>query len=668
MDDTDATRLGSALWAALDRWTQQTRGTRRTDAYRDTVLACLLLRKLSDQYEEAAKDEIGADWPADASGDRRFSLSAWYKNNPDAIPSFERVMLRRMHYVVRPEHLWDSIAEKARANDAGLLRALKDSFAFIENHSFQGRVRGLFTEIVLDAAVPAPTEALRNAQMCSLVAQIDATLAAFPRAQDLLGDASDALLERFAATGSDLSQTVHLPRQVAHLLSRLAVLDAKHPETGQRDAVGSVLDFSCGDGALLLDVRRQMGQGNTGKLYGQEGNLSARRLARTNMLLHGLHESEFEILRGNVLAGENPFFRTDAAAKHITFDAVVARLPFSACWVPSQALAQDPRFKGYALPSSEVADFAYLLHGFHFLHQEGTMAVVMHQGALFRGKNEAAIRKKLSEDNHIDAVIELPANLFASTGAPTCALVLKKCKQVDDVLFINAAEDFKKGKWKNALLPEHVEKIVQTYRERREEPNYSRRVSLEEIRRNGFSWRTSVYVQPSAVAPNIEGASAQTKDFSHLSGANMALDLKDPVDVAYAKYLDDEEKAVARDDAIEKAAGELIDNPSEAVRLALRYLDKMPSVTKAVDALAALVAQREAVLADGTPDPDADVVGRTDELRDTPSLALQLAAERLDDKDIRQAFDAMAGAVAEALVDLGEDPPDDPDPDWLAPW
>ena len=188
-------------------------------------------------------------------------------------------------------------------------------------------------------------------------------------------------------------------------------------------------------------------------------------------------------------------------SKKIEFDAVVANPPFSLRWEPTDTLAKDFRFKGYGLAPKSAADFAFLLHGFHFLSNEGTMAIILPHGVLFRGGAEEQIRKKLLKDNHIDTVIGLPSNLFYSTGIPVCILVLKKCKNQDDVLFINASEQYQKGKRQNTLRegengePNDIQKIVETYQHRPAHiERYARRVSMEEIVKNGYNLNISRYV------------------------------------------------------------------------------------------------------------------------------------------------------------------------------
>jgi type I restriction enzyme M protein len=256
-----------------------------------------------------------------------------------------------------------------------------------------------------------------------------------------------------------------------------------------------VLDFACSSGSLLLNVRKKINNagGTIGKIFGQEKNITTYNLARMNMLLHGVKDTEFEIHHGDTLLNEWEILNEMNPAKKLEFDAIVANPPFSYRWEPSEAMGEDFRFKSYGLAPKSAADFAFLLHGFHFLSKEGTMAIILPHGVLFRGGSEERIRKKLLKDDNIDTVIGLPANLFFSTGI----LVLKKCKKFDDVLFINAVDHFEKGKRQNNLLPENIEKIVETYRERREEIRYSRRVSMDEIEKNEFNLNISRYISTS---------------------------------------------------------------------------------------------------------------------------------------------------------------------------
>jgi type I restriction enzyme M protein len=276
-------------------------------------------------------------------------------------------------------------------------------------------------------------------------------------------------------------------------------LDSQDPSKGKKKKIERVLDFACGSGSLLLNVRKKMIEsgGTIGKIYGQEKNITTYNLARMNMLLHGVKDTEFEIHHGDTLLNDWEILRELNPAKKLEFDAVVANPPFSYRWEPTESMKEDFRFKSYGLAPKSAADFAFLLHGFHFLSKEGTMAIILPHGVLFRGGAEEKIRRKLLEDGNIDTIIGLPANLFFSTGIPVCILVLKKCKKFDDVLFINASEHYEKGKRQNTLLPEHIEKIVNTYKNRTEEARYSRRVTMEEIKKNDFNLNISRYVSTS---------------------------------------------------------------------------------------------------------------------------------------------------------------------------
>lgn len=242
------------------------------------------------------------------------------------------------------------------------------------------------------------------------------------------------------------------------------------------------------------------GRRGIGKIYGQEKNITTYNLARMNMLLHGVKDSEFEIFHGDTLLNDWDILNEMNPAKKIEFDAIVANPPFSYRWEPKEDLANDFRFRNYGVAPKSAADFAFLLHGFHFLREDGTMAIILPHGVLFRGGVEKNIRTKLLKDGNLDAVIGLPANLFFSTGIPVCILVLKKCKKSDDILFINASEGYKKDKRQNRLRegengePNDIQKIVDTYQFRREEPRYSKRVSLERIEQEDFNLNITRYV------------------------------------------------------------------------------------------------------------------------------------------------------------------------------
>lgn len=600
MTQEQLNNLGKTLWDIAD----SLRGAMNADDFRDYMLSFLFLRYLSDNYEETAAAELGADYPKLNKDDKRSPLAVWYKDNSNDIhevsidyvdtkgkvksiivnkdedgnwisdnqssyidnlidkktgvltmpidmlrvkedptealisiktmptsPSeppivkatkdsdltitfapepdikmFESLMRRKMHYVLKPHYLWSNIAEKARTQDIELLKTLNKAFKYIENESFDSNFQGLFSEINLESEKLGKDYHSRNKKLSTIIQQIADGIAEFNTDSDTLGNAYEFLIGKFAAGSGKKAGEFYTPQPMSTILSRIVTLDSQDPKLGKRDKLNKVLDFACGSGSLLLNVRNQMGKDGIGKLYGQESNITTYNLARMNMLLHGVKDTEFDIYHGDTLKNEWDILNERNPAKKIVFDAIVANPPFSLRWKPVDTTSDDFRFKGYGVAPKSAADFAFLLHGFHYLADNGTMAIILPHGVLFRGGAEERIRTKLLKDGHIDTVIGLPANLFYSTGIPVCILVLKKCKKSDDVLFINAShkDNFKPGKRQNELEPGHIDKIIDTYQNRREEARYSRRVSMDEIEEHGFNLNITRYVSIAEAEKQID--------------------------------------------------------------------------------------------------------------------------------------------------------------------
>lgn len=540
MTQNDQKQLGKTLWDIADNL----RGAMNADDFRDYMLSFLFLRYLSYNYEEAAKKELGRDYPTEnlfitvqkdnleIELEKKFgrnsenkdndlkiektknipisALGKWYHENPDEIKEFEKQMRRKVHYVIEPNHLWNNITELARTQNEDLLVTLVNGFRYIENESFDNTFQGLFSEINLNSEKLGKTAAERNKKLCVIIQKIAEGIADFSADSDTLGDAYEYLIGEFAAGSGKKAGEFYTPQQISKILSKIVILDSQDPTTGPKPKLDKVLDFTCGSGSLLLNIRTQLKKatdkkGTIGKIYGQEKNITTYNLARMNMLLHGMKDTEFEIFHGDTLENQWPLLNEMNPSKKIEFDAIVANPPFSLRWEPTDVLAEDFRFKSYGLAPKSAADFAFLLHGFHFLGKEGTMAIILPHGVLFRGGAEERIRTKLLKDNHIDTVIGLPSNLFYSTGIPVSILILKKCKKHDDVLFINASERYEKGKRQNTLRDgkeegerNDIDDIVNTYKNRPDYiERYARRVSMDEIEKNGYNLNISRYVSTS---------------------------------------------------------------------------------------------------------------------------------------------------------------------------
>jgi len=297
--------------------------------------------------------------------------------------------------------------------------------------------------------------------------------------RDVLGDAYEYLIGQFASGAGKKAGEFYTPQEVSIVLAKLV--------TTEKTKLKSVYDPTCGSGSLLLRVAKEVE--SVSNFYGQELNRTTYNLARMNMILHDIHYRKFDIKQEDTL--EHP--------QHLEhrFEAIVANPPFSAHWSANSLFTSDDRFSQYGkLAPKSKADFAFVQHMIHHLAENGTMALVLPHGALFRSGAEQHIRRYLIEDrNYLDAVIGLPANLFYGTSIPTCILVFKKCREnPDDILFIDSSKHFEKVKTQNTLSTENIENIIATYKNRTLTDKYSYVASLAEIAENDYNLNIPRYV------------------------------------------------------------------------------------------------------------------------------------------------------------------------------
>lgn len=433
-------------------------------------------------------------------------LTLWYLKNLEDVAYFEEIVRKKIHYVIKPQYLWDNIYEMAKDENEHMLEILQNGFTFIENKSFNITFKGLFSEVNLSSEKLGKDNPQRNLRVCNIIKEIGNGLTEFDDnsiiENDILGDAYEYLISQFASNSGAKAGEFYTPQEVSSILSEIVTLDSQNPKIQKQTDINGMLDFACGSGSLLINVKKHVDKINEEnnshikitKIYGQENNVTTYNLARMNMILHGIKDNEFEIFHGDTLANEWGIFSEKNPSKKIECDIVVANPPFSLNWDYPSNIKDDFRFAGYGVAPRSTADFAFLLHGFHFLRNSGTMAIILPHGVLFRGGEEGNIRQKLIDDGNIDAIIGLPSNLFFSTGIPVCIIVLKKCRKEEDILFINADKYFRKDKNRNKLDEAHIKKIVDTYRERKEESNYSKRVSKKMIADNEYNLNISRYV------------------------------------------------------------------------------------------------------------------------------------------------------------------------------
>lgn len=491
-------KLGKTLWDIANNL----RGAMMADDFRDYMLSFLFWKYLSENYLKSAKKELGSDYPENISEDEMKRLGAktylqvWYHHNEYDVELFEEQMRRKIHYVIKPEYLWDNIVDLAKTDSTELLNTIEKGFKYIEEESFESSLKGLFSEINLNSEKLGRGYTERNTLLCKVIRTISNGFAELSAENDDLGDAYEYLIGQFAAGSGQKAGEFYTPQMVSTILSKIVTLDCQEPKTGKKNKIDRVLDFACGSGSLLLNVRREMGEKGIGKIYGQEKNITTYNLARMNMLLHGVKDTEFEIHHGDTLVNDWDILNEENPSKKITFDAIVANPPFSLRWDPKEETAKDFRFSGFGVAPKSAADFAFLLHGLHFLSDNGTMAIILPHGVLFRGGKEEFIRKELLKKDYIDSIIGLPANLFYSTGIPVCVIVLKKCRKNDKILFINASseEHYEKGKRQNFLREKDIEDIIEAYKNRETISRYAREVPLSEIKDNGYNLNISRYI------------------------------------------------------------------------------------------------------------------------------------------------------------------------------
>jgi len=474
MSEEQQKELGKILWDIAN----ELRGAMNADDFRDYMLSFLFLRYLSDNYIESVKRELGSDYPKLERGDNRIPLAVWYENNSEDIEFFEDMMRKKVHYVIKPEYLWESIAELARKHDEELLKTLEDAFKYIENESFATAFDGLFSEINLNSDKLGKDYKKRNEKLCNIIGKIADGIAKFSNDSDILGDAYEYLISHFASDAGKKGGEFFTPSSVSTLLAKL--VEAKE---GDR-----IYDPTCGSGSLLIKASKEVGNENFA-IYGQEKNGQTQALCKMNMFLHEINDAN--IAWGDTL--RNPLhIENDHLMK---FDVVVANPPFSLDKWGADELKDDKygRFK-YGLPPKSKGDYAFVQHMLASLNAEGRMGVVLPHGVLFRGASEGKIRKGIIDDNLLDAVIGLPANLFFGTGIPATILIFKKGRKNSDVLFIDASREFNKDKNQNSIDDKHIAKILDTYKNRKEIEKYSHIATLEEIQENDYNLNIPRYV------------------------------------------------------------------------------------------------------------------------------------------------------------------------------
>ena len=492
------------------------RGKMDADEFRDYILGFIFYKYLSEKMEDYANEILIED-----------SLTYFEiigsTDEEDYLQAIKDEAIEKLGYFLRPEELFTSVASRGNGTvNNFILEDLTSILRNIEQTTMgtesEDDFNDLFSDMDLNSQKLGKTVEARNKLIVQVLTHLDKiNFELKNHDRDVLGDAYEYLIAQFASGAGKKAGEFYTPQQVSKVLAKIV--------TNGKTKLKSVYDPTCGSGSLLLRVSKEVE--DVSNFYGQELNRTTYNLARMNMIMHDVHYRKFDIRQEDTL--EHPQHMDER------FEAIVANPPFSAQWSANDLFLSDDRFSQYGrLAPSSKADFAFVQHMIHHLDESGTMAIVLPHGVLFRGGAEGHIRQYLIEDrNYLDAVIGLPANIFYGTSIPTCILVFKKCREdSNNVLFIDASNEFEKVKTQNYLTEENVEKILDTYANRIEIEKYSHLASLDEIKENDYNLNIPRYVDTFEEEESI--------DLNKVSSELQALDIDmKTTDETIAKFCDE---------------------------------------------------------------------------------------------------------------------------------
>ena len=478
---TQQAELQRRLWSIAN----DLRGNMDASEFRNYILGLIFYRFLSDGVSAYVKELLAND---------DITFTEAYADE-DMRDDLVNDVTEAMGFFVAPEFLFETLVADAQAGRFDVEK-LQTAVNAVQSSTIgeesEEDFRGLFDDLDLNSTRLGNTVAERSALMQKVLLNLADLDMGHDEVQiDVLGDAYEYLISKFAANAGKKAGEFYTPQQVSKLLAQIV--------TKGHEALPSVYDPTMGSGSLLLRIGDYTTVGN---YYGQELNRTTYNLGRMNLLMHGISYNQFSVQQGDTL--ENDYFEGQQ------FDAVVANPPYSAKW-HTEGKLDDERFRKYGktAPKSK-ADFAFVEHMLAHLNATGTMAVVLPHGVLFRGAAEGIIRRYMIEqDNVLDAVIGLPANLFYGTSIPTTVLVFKKNRHNKDIFFIDASADFEKGKNQNNLTDTQLARIVDTYDKREDVEKYAHLASRDEIIENDFNLNIPRYVDTFEEEEPIDLAATQ---------------------------------------------------------------------------------------------------------------------------------------------------------------
>ncbi len=478
--------LHKTIWKAADDFVHA--GKVAAWDFKEYFLGIMFYRFISENIENYI-NEI-----QHKSGDNTFE----YRNISDEVAlRGKNQILEEKGLFILPSELFCNVRKIAKDND-NLNVILANTFDNIENSAggtaSENDVKGLFDSIDMTSNKIGDTVAEKNENLEKLLNVIgDLPLGDYKsNTIDLFGDAYEYLMSMYASTAGKKGGEFFTPQEVGELLARIVIMDKKE--------VNKVYDPCCGSGGLLLKFAKILGKENVKNgFYGQEINLTTYNLARINMFLHDINYDKFNIAREDTLI--HPMHWDDEP-----FDAIVSNPPYSVPWVGNDnpILINDERFApaGVLAPKSK-ADLAFTMHMLSWLSPKGTAAIVEFPGILYRGGAEQKIRQYMVDNNFVDTIIQLPSDLFFGTSIATCILVLKKNKKDNNILFVDASEEFVRSTNKNKLSDDNISNIINLLKERKTEEGKAYLSTYDEVKENDYNLSVNTYLKTTGTGVEI---------------------------------------------------------------------------------------------------------------------------------------------------------------------
>lgn len=478
-------QLEQQLWKIADTL----RGKMSADDFRDYILGFIFYKYLSEKMHTYADKILEPD-------NLKYEEIESHPEKEALLAAIKDEALNRLGYFLEPSELFSELAR--RGNAEGKSKFILADLSKVLNHIEQSTMGTdseedfghLFEDLDLTSSKLGKSENDKNELIVKVLAhlqEIDFDLN--NTESDVLGDAYEYLIGKFASGAGKKAGEFYTPQQVSTVLARLVTLG--------KTKLRNVYDPTCGSGSLLLRVAKEVQE--VGGFFGQESNPTTYNLCRMNMIMHDVHYKKFDIKNEDTLERPQHFDQR--------FEAIVANPPFSAEWSASPLFMSDERFAAYGrLAPKGAADFAFVKHMVHQLAEDGTMACVLPHGVLFRGGAEGHIRQHLIKDkNYLDAVIGLPANIFYGTGIPTCILVLKKQREHKDaILFIDASQGYEKVKTQNFLRKQDIDRIIDTYKNWTSDEKYSKVAELGLVEENDYNLNIPRYVDTFLIEDSVD--------------------------------------------------------------------------------------------------------------------------------------------------------------------